>query len=138
MIKRVSFIIVPILLVTNALAQIEPGARQISLSHSDIALSNDVFSLFNNGDNKDFKLKLKDSVLYPSPELLEENLTLEPEVKTIDQKHHAKDPSKKNKIYRLEDHDGTEISAKELVKRYLSNPEICFFDIKPPEYENII
>jgi hypothetical protein len=48
LIKRVSFIIVPILLVTNALAQIEPGARQISLSHSDIALSNDVFSLFNN------------------------------------------------------------------------------------------
>ncbi|UCH66089.1 MAG: hypothetical protein JSW63_02855 [Ignavibacterium sp.] len=48
MIKRVTFIIVPILLVSNAFAQIEPGARQISLSHSDIALSNDVFSLFNN------------------------------------------------------------------------------------------
>jgi hypothetical protein len=48
LIKRVTFIIVPILLVSNAFAQIEPGARQISLSHSDIALSNDVFSLFNN------------------------------------------------------------------------------------------
>jgi hypothetical protein len=29
-------------------AQITPGARQVSLSHSDIALSNDVFSIFNN------------------------------------------------------------------------------------------
>jgi hypothetical protein len=48
LIKRVTIIIVPILLVTNALAQIEPGARQISLSNSDVALSNDVFSLFNN------------------------------------------------------------------------------------------
>lgn len=35
-------------MLTNAFAQIDPGARQISLSHSDIALSNDVFSLFNN------------------------------------------------------------------------------------------
>ncbi|GAB4300179.1 MAG: hypothetical protein Kow0098_27290 [Ignavibacteriaceae bacterium] len=29
-------------------AQINPGARQISLSNSDVALSNDVFSVFNN------------------------------------------------------------------------------------------
>ena len=48
MIKRVTFLIVPFLLFSNAIAQIEPGARQISLSHSDVALSNDVFSLFNN------------------------------------------------------------------------------------------
>ena len=48
MIKRVTLIIVPILLFTNTFAQIEPGARQISLSHSDVALSNDVFSVFNN------------------------------------------------------------------------------------------
>lgn len=48
MIKRVTLLIVPILLFTNTFAQIEPGARQISLSHSDVALSNDVFSVFNN------------------------------------------------------------------------------------------
>ena len=29
-------------------AQIKPGAKQISLSHSDVALANDVYSLFNN------------------------------------------------------------------------------------------
>jgi hypothetical protein len=48
MIKRLTYLIVPILISTTVLAQIEPGARQISLSHSDVALSNDVFSLFNN------------------------------------------------------------------------------------------
>ncbi|MFA3781674.1 hypothetical protein ABRY23_01260 [Melioribacteraceae bacterium 4301-Me] len=29
-------------------SQIKPGARQIALAHSDVALSNDVFSIFNN------------------------------------------------------------------------------------------
>lgn len=29
-------------------AQINPGARQVALAHSDISISNDVFSLFNN------------------------------------------------------------------------------------------
>jgi len=29
-------------------SQINPGAKQISLSHSDVALSNDVFAIFNN------------------------------------------------------------------------------------------
>ena len=48
MIKLFIYLIVPILISINVFAQIEPGARQISLSHSDVALSNDVFSLFNN------------------------------------------------------------------------------------------
>ncbi len=33
---------------TVTLAQFNPGAKQISLSNSDVALSNDVFSVFNN------------------------------------------------------------------------------------------
>lgn len=33
---------------TKSIAQYNPGARQISMSNSDVALSNDVFSLFNN------------------------------------------------------------------------------------------
>src|SRR3989337_1767916 len=33
---------------TKANAQYNPGAKQISMSNSDVALSNDVFSLFNN------------------------------------------------------------------------------------------
>lgn len=32
----------------NSSAQYDPGARQISLSNSDVALSNDVFAVFNN------------------------------------------------------------------------------------------
>src|SRR3989304_5286121 len=33
---------------TKSIAQFNPGAKQISMSNSDVALSNDVFSLFNN------------------------------------------------------------------------------------------
>ncbi len=33
---------------TELIAQFSPGAKQISMSNSDVALSNDVFSLFNN------------------------------------------------------------------------------------------
>ena len=33
---------------TKSIAQYNPGAKQISMSNSDVALSNDVFSLFNN------------------------------------------------------------------------------------------
>jgi hypothetical protein len=48
MIKRYILFFVPILLIVNSYAQINPGARQISISNSDVALSNDVFSVFNN------------------------------------------------------------------------------------------
>jgi hypothetical protein len=48
MIKRYIFYFVPILFVVNSNAQFDPGAKQISLSNSDVALSNDVFSVFNN------------------------------------------------------------------------------------------
>ena len=37
----------PILSITN-IAQINPGARQISIANADVALANDVFTLFNN------------------------------------------------------------------------------------------
>jgi len=48
MIKRYILFFVPILLIVNTNAQSNPGAKQISLSNSDVALSNDVFSVFNN------------------------------------------------------------------------------------------
>jgi hypothetical protein len=48
MIKQYILFFVPILLIVNSYAQINPGAKQISLSNSDVALSNDVFSVFNN------------------------------------------------------------------------------------------
>jgi len=46
--KRIVFIFAPLLLISTNYAQLNPGARQISLSNSDVALSNDVFSIFNN------------------------------------------------------------------------------------------
>ncbi len=48
MIKRYILYFVPILLIANSYAQFNPGAKQISLSNSDVALSNDVFAVFNN------------------------------------------------------------------------------------------
>lgn len=41
-------IIIIYLLTFSAYSQYNPGAKQISLSNSDVALSNDVFSVFNN------------------------------------------------------------------------------------------
>src|SRR3972149_9138506 len=48
MIKRYLFFIVPLFILQSNYAQFNPGARQISLSNSDVALSNDVFALFSN------------------------------------------------------------------------------------------
>jgi len=46
---KLSHIIIIICTITiSAYSQYNPGAKQISLSNSDVALSNDVFSLFNN------------------------------------------------------------------------------------------
>ncbi len=42
------FIVLTIIFFRTNFPQINPGAKQISLSHSDVALSNDVFSIFNN------------------------------------------------------------------------------------------
>jgi len=46
--KLLHTIITICLLTFSAYSQYNPGAKQISLSNSDVALSNDVFSLFNN------------------------------------------------------------------------------------------
>ena len=43
----ITFVTLFILSIPN-IAQINPGARQISLANSDVALANDVFTLFNN------------------------------------------------------------------------------------------
>jgi hypothetical protein len=78
-----------------------------------------IFSLFSNND---FRLNVRDNAFYPSTTVLE-NLISE----SIEEKHHAEDPLEKIKNYRLLDHEGKEIlSPKELVERYLSNPETCF------------
>ncbi|MDT3696607.1 MAG: hypothetical protein ROY99_09460 [Ignavibacterium sp.] len=46
--KQSITIIIIYLLTFSAYSQYNPGAKQISISNSDVALSNDVFSIFNN------------------------------------------------------------------------------------------
>jgi len=46
--QKVLTILFILLLYLNILPQYNPGARQISMANSDVALANDVFSLFNN------------------------------------------------------------------------------------------
>jgi hypothetical protein len=48
MIKEYLFYFIPFLIISNLFGQLDPGAKQISLSNSDVAFSNDVFSVFNN------------------------------------------------------------------------------------------
>jgi hypothetical protein len=81
-----------------------------------------IFSLFAN-DKDDLRLKLKDGAFYALKTSMEEALRSQ----IIEEKHHAEALPKKNQIYRLEDSEGNEIDVKELIERYLSNPEICFF-----------
>ena len=50
----------------STLAQISPGARQISLANSDVALANDVFTLFNNPAGL-AQLNWKEVGIYYSP-----------------------------------------------------------------------
>jgi hypothetical protein len=46
---NVRYIVLSLLIIfANILSQINPGSRQIALANSDVALSNDVFSIFNN------------------------------------------------------------------------------------------
>ena len=42
------FLLVIVSFFSSSFSQLNPGAKQISLSNSDVALSNDVFSVFNN------------------------------------------------------------------------------------------
>ena len=55
-----------LLLSSQSFTQENPGARQIALSHSDAALSNDAFALFNNPAGLS-ELKLHQAGLYYSP-----------------------------------------------------------------------
>ena len=57
------FLFIPL---TNNFAQISPGARQISLANSDVALANDVFTLFNNPAGL-AQLNWKEVGIYYSP-----------------------------------------------------------------------
>ncbi len=80
-----------------------------------------VFTLFPDCDMDDLKLVVKDQEYYPSKNVLEKDYGLN-SILTVQQ------GGSKNifDTYRLEDHEGHEITISELIDTYLSNPEICF------------
>ncbi len=83
------------------------------------------FSLFQNQNDK--RLTVNDLSIYPYPFRLE----LELEDSTRRRKIYDAEIAIENKkniseIYRLEDANKTEISVKQLVDKYLSNPKSCF------------
>lgn len=53
-------------LLCKCFAQVNPGAKQIALSHSDVSSSNDVFSLFNNPAGL-ASLKFREAGIFYSP-----------------------------------------------------------------------
>ena len=80
-----------------------------------------VFTLFPDCDMNDLKLVVKDQDYYPTKNVLEKDYGLM-SILTVQQ------GGLKNifDIYRLEDHEGNEITISELIDRYLSDPETCF------------
>ncbi len=62
-IKYLSFVV---LFISVSYPQIDPGAKQISLSHSDVALTTDVFGLFNNPASL-AKINWREAGVYYSP-----------------------------------------------------------------------
>ena len=77
-----------------------------------------VFSMF--PDTKDLKLEVTDKAYWPSKESIEQSYGSRSKL--------SSERGGKNifDIYRLEDHEGNEITISELIDRYLSNPETCF------------
>lgn len=64
---RKYYILLFILIVsTSNIAQIQPGARQISIANADVALANDVFTLFNNPSGL-AQMNWKEVGIYYSP-----------------------------------------------------------------------
>jgi hypothetical protein len=82
-----------------------------------------ISSLFANSE--DISLEVKDNAFYPLKDSIIQT------VHSILVRNTAKNnapgtPPEKNKIYKLEDPDGNELTAQQLLDTYLSNPEICF------------
>lgn len=80
--------------------------------------SSKVHSLF---PDRDLRLEVTDLAFYPWKENLEQSYGFR-------SKQLYRQGIEKNisDIYKLEDHEGNEITISELIDRYLSNPELCF------------
>jgi len=78
-----------------------------------------VFSIFD--DDKDSRLTIVDSDLWPSKSVLEKEYGI-----IIEQEDKRGLENCIFQRYKVLDIDGIEISVSELIDKYLSNPEICF------------
>jgi hypothetical protein len=88
-----------------------------------------LFSMVDENNPDDFRLKIKEPSIYPSKSLLLNS------IRTF-VKHRADDGTcKLFQKYRLEDPAGNEITVQELIDRYLGNPEICFRKEYRPDEE---
>lgn len=83
-------------------------------------------SLFANSD--DIRLQLKNPAVYPSKEVMKQVIDsiLELDIPKNTKENTITDTLEKMKIYKIIDTDGEELTAHEVVDKYLSNPEICF------------
>jgi hypothetical protein len=83
-------------------------------------------SLFANSD--DIRLEVNDNVFHSLKDIMKQVVQsiLDLDVEKNIPENITTEPIERNKIYRLEDAEGNEISASELVDKYLYNPEICF------------
>ena len=79
-----------------------------------------VFTLFPDCEMNDLKLVVKDQDYYPSKNVIEKDYGLM-SILTVQQ-----GPKNIFDIYRLEDHEGNEITISELIDSHLSDPQICF------------
>src|SRR5262249_17584509 len=91
--------------------------------------SEKVNTLFPDGD---IRLAVTDKAFYPDKQKLEQSYGFR-------SKRLSEHGGKKNieDIYKLEDHEGKEISLSELIDKYLSNPELCFkqgwYELEPAD-----
>jgi hypothetical protein len=79
------------------------------------------FSLFK--DQNDKRLTITDPSVYPYSLLMQQSTRRR---KIYDAEIAIENKKNISEIYSLQDSDGTEISVKQLIEKYLSNPESCF------------
>jgi hypothetical protein len=87
-----------------------------------------IFSLFENG--KDYRLTIKDPMMYPSKNVLEK------ELRTIvrrEEKIQAENKIKFCSDYKILDVDGIELSVDQLLEKYFTNSESCFMNGFPDD-----
>lgn len=71
--KQIKILLILLIISLECFGQINPGARQVALAHSDVAISDDVFALFNNPAGLSFLSKREIGFFYsPAPYGLKE------------------------------------------------------------------